>query len=398
MLRNVESRVLICAPRGRDASLIAETLCRESIPSQAVPSIEILCGEIRVGVGAIIVTEEALTSAGLAEMRLVLADQDPWSDLPIIILTSGGDEGTDRTWAIIKKLEQGTNMSLLERPLRSFTLVSAVDVALRARRRQYLVRTMTMELEKRVAERTVELERLSDEAAGFSYTISHDLRSPLRAIVATSKILIEDYSHLLPASAIAELNRQSEAANSLAQLIDDLLHLSRLSREQMKSEKVDLSRLAEQVAHQLADDTRHHQCKFDIQPNVEAYADPTLLRFAMLNMMQNSCKFSPNGGTVRIGQSSDGTYFVQDHGIGFDQKYESKIFLPFERLVTSQEFQGTGIGLANVKRIIERHGGRVWAESEGPGKGACFRFTLPCPKTAICSAPANSAPTEVRHA
>jgi signal transduction histidine kinase len=373
---DIELRVLICAPRGRDALLVAKILSQSGIGSKEVSSPTELFCSLQEGAGALIITEEALTTSALIQLRLALAEQPPWSDLPVIILTSGGNEGSERTWNTVRRLDQGANMSLLERPLRTVTLLSAVHVALRSRHRQYEVRSMTAELERRVEERTEELQRLIKEAEGFSYTISHDLRAPLRAIVATSHILREDYAPLLPPEAREELNRQAASANSLAQLIDDLLRLSRLSREQMRTEEIDFSRIAEQVVSQVST-PEGPMCTFQIQPGLKAYGDSTLVQFALLNLIQNACKFSPAGGVVKIGKAPNGAYFVCDEGIGFDPKYVQKIFMPFERLVTTYEFPGTGIGLANVKRIVERHGGEVWAESDGPGRGACFRFTLP---------------------
>jgi signal transduction histidine kinase len=199
----------------------------------------------------------------------------------------------------------------------------------------------------------------------------------LRAIVSSSQILLEDYGEQLPPAGKKELQIQATAANNMAQLIDDLLHLSRLSREQMVPADLDLSALASNVAKQLAKENQLKTCNFVIQPNVKGRGDQTLLRIALLNLMQNACKFSREGGPVTFGQNADGVYFVRDEGIGFDQRYAEKMFQPFERLVTVEEYPGTGIGLANVKRIIERHGGNVWATSTGTGQGASFYFSLP---------------------
>ena len=118
-----------------------------------------------------------------------------------------------------------------------------------------------------------------------------------------------------------------------------------------------------------------NHCEFDIKDGLKAFGDPSLIRFVLMNLFSNACKFSPHGGTITLGKDPNGAFFVRDEGIGFDMQYLDKIFLPFERLVTDTEFPGTGIGLANVKRIIERHRGNIWAESE-PGKGATFFFIL----------------------
>jgi signal transduction histidine kinase len=370
----VRNRVLVCAPMGRDAHLIGQMLESQGISSEAQPDLASLSAELERGAGVAVLTEEALTGS-TAVLAEALAGQPAWSDLPILILTTGGEINSQRTWALIRRLEPLRNVSLLERPLRSLTLLSAVQVALRSRERQYEVKSLQEDLERRVVERTLELERLNEEAEGFSYTIAHDLRSPLRAIISTSQILLEDHGDMLAVEAREELQRQARAASRLATLIDDLLKLSRLSREQMKPYEFDLSALAEEVVNELEREQEHSLCRFEVQAGLRAVGDPLLIRFALLNLMQNACKFSPDGGTVSVGSDS-GIFFVADEGIGFSPAYAGRIFKPFERLVNQDHFPGTGIGLANVKRIIERHGGRVWAESE-PGRGSRFFFSLP---------------------
>lgn len=356
--------------------MIGAALAKSGIAAEPLTEIPVLCQELARGAGAVILTEESLNPAALGLLSLALQQQEPWSDIPVIILTGDGERDAERTWVTLRALEPMANVSLLERPLRSITLVSAVQVALRSRQRQYEVRSMNAELERRVAERTAELQRLIHEAEGFSYTISHDLRAPLRSIVSTSKILLEDFGPQLPQAAKEELNRQSRAASNLAQLIDDLLRLSRLAREEMHPVDFDLSHVANDVVGQLFLEFPESPCTFEVQGGMTAHGDPTLVRFVLLNLLQNACKFSPKGGRIVVGQCEDGSFYVRDQGIGFDPQYAHKMYLPFERLVNSSEFPGTGIGLANVKRIIERHNGSVWATSEGVGKGATFYFTL----------------------
>lgn len=234
------------------------------------------------------------------------------------------------------------------------------------------IRTLNQELENRVIERTDELRAANTELEGFTYSVSHDLRGPLRTINATSKILLEDLGTELPEEARQLLTKQASAAGRLGQLIDDLLKLSRIARQEISRVSVDVSALALSVSSELVPG------EFDIQPGMLAAADEDLLRFVLLNLMENAAKFSPQGTKIQVGRkliAGRSAFFVADHGIGFDMRYAEKLFLPFERLVRQEEFPGTGIGLANVKRIVERHGGEVWAESE-PGKGATFYFTL----------------------
>jgi len=232
---------------------------------------------------------------------------------------------------------------------------------------------MEQELERRVRERTAELEAANREMQGFTYSVSHDLRAPLRAIVSTSRILLEETAAKLSKEEMELLERQAENATKLATLIDDLLQLSRISRQQMELTDIDLSDLAKSITSELGLERMH------IQEGMRVTGDPKLMRFALQNLIENAVKFSPNGGVIQVGavNSTEGqTIYVKDEGIGFDMSYVDKLFLPFERLHRDPDFPGTGIGLANVKRIVERHGGKVRAESEGPGKGATFSFTL----------------------
>ncbi len=226
------------------------------------------------------------------------------------------------------------------------------------------------ELTLRVAQRTEELEAAVKELEGFTYSVSHDLRGPLRAISGASMILREDFAENLPQEAHRHLIRQAEAAKKMGALIDDLLKLSRIGRQELRPADFDLAMLAAEVVHDIEDGP-----EVEIEQDMPAFGDPRLIRFVLLNLIENAAKFSPNGGQIKIGRQGS-AFFVADQGIGFDMQYASKLFRPFERLVRDEEYPGTGIGLANAHRIVQRHGGRIWAESE-PGKGSTFFFTLP---------------------
>ena len=232
-------------------------------------------------------------------------------------------------------------------------------------------RVLAQSLDKQVRERTAELEGAYREQEAFSYSVSHDLRAPLRSIVASARILDEDYGRLLPAEAKAVLKRQGDSALKLAQLIDDLLELSRVGRQELVRTDVDLTKVFQSVAEAIGTGP---SLKFVIEPKLRAQCDEKLVRLMIQNLIENAVKFSPDGGTVRVGKK-DNAFFVADEGIGFDQRYIGKLFQLFQRLHTDSEFPGTGVGLASVKRIVERHGGRVWAEG-AVGKGATFYFTL----------------------
>ena len=243
------------------------------------------------------------------------------------------------------------------------------------------LRALKDELERRVVDRTAQLSAANAEMEGFTYSIAHDLRAPLRAIASTSRVLIEDAGETLAPEHLALLDRQALNAVKLGRLMDDLLRFSRLSREEFERVPIDLSALAEGVAHEFETAEMAQACRFEVQPGMEADGDPRLVRLVVSNLLHNACKFSPGGGGVWMRAedlAGERVFSVQDEGVGFDMKYADKLFLPFHRLVADHEFPGTGIGLANVQRIVRRHGGRVWADSR-PGEGATFLFTLAPP-------------------
>jgi light-regulated signal transduction histidine kinase (bacteriophytochrome) len=210
---------------------------------------------------------------------------------------------------------------------------------------------------------------------GFTYTVSHDFRGPLRAIMSASMILIEDYGDQLDAEGKAELKRQSNAAKKLSNLMEDILRLSRLGRQEMAVKDLDLSAIAREIANEVVS-RANSDAQVEVQEGMTARGDANLVRLLYQNLVENSVKFARAGEPVRIqiGQDADG-FFVRDTGIGFDTQYAERIFMPFERLNREDEYPGSGVGLTNVKRIVDRHEGRIYAEGT-PGEGAVFRFTL----------------------
>jgi PAS domain S-box-containing protein len=229
---------------------------------------------------------------------------------------------------------------------------------------------LTAELEHRVQERTAELEAANKEMEAFTYSIAHDLRAPLRAIIATSAILAEDLGDSLPKEALPLLARQAGSAMHLSRLVDDLLTYARLGKGQMKVGSVNLSELVYTIISAIKSPIH----TFTVQENMVCQGDQSLIYLLMQNLIENAHKFSPEGGVITVGQEGL-TFFVRDEGIGFDMAYAEKIFLPFERLVRQDEIAGTGIGLANAKKIVERHNGAIWATSV-PGQGTTIYFTL----------------------
>lgn len=261
---------------------------------------------------------------------------------------------------------------------------SALREAERLRREQVWeleqehMRTLNSQLEGRVAERTAQLVEANEELEAFCYSISHDLRAPLRAITSTSMILLEESEGKLPLEHVDHLLRQAHNSRRLATLIDDLLQLSRIGRKLMESRPIDLSALTKEIADDVLSRGWEKPPKIEVEAGMLATGDPGLLRLMLENLLDNACKYSPKGGCIRVGSRREGdetVYFVKDNGIGFDMKYEHKIFKPFERLVLESEFPGTGIGLANADRVVKRHGGKIWVRSQ-LGKGTTFYFTL----------------------
>jgi PAS domain S-box-containing protein len=240
--------------------------------------------------------------------------------------------------------------------------------------------TERKQLEDRVRQRTLELENSVAELEAFSYSVSHDLRAPLRSIDGFSQILLEDYRDKVDAEGQDSLRRIRNASQNMAQLIDALLQLSRVMRSDLRREPVDLSVLALSTAAMIQKADPARRVRLRVVNGLQADGDRRLLGVALQNLLQNAWKFTARNSeaTIELGSTkkdSQIAYYVRDNGVGFDMTYADKLFTPFQRLHAREQFEGTGIGLATVQRIIKRHGGKVWAEGE-VDKGATFYFSL----------------------
>jgi PAS domain S-box-containing protein len=263
-------------------------------------------------------------------------------------------------------------------------LVGATGVAINVteqKKAEALIQRVNEELEERVAQRTVSLEAAVKELEAFSYSVSHDLRAPLRAVSGFSNALLDSYSGQLDTDGKRYLSRIQENTAIMGQLIDDLLEFSKLNRQQMAHNRVDMDLLISSVADDLREVHPEREYSLVLGKLTAASGDRSMIRQVLINLLSNAIKFTQNNAEARIevGSHSEGAenvYYVRDNGAGFDMQYIEKLFGVFQRLHSTKEFEGNGVGLALTQRIVQRHGGRIWAEGE-VNVGATFYFTLP---------------------
>jgi signal transduction histidine kinase len=368
----LEMRVLIQAPIGRDAGLLASTLNAQTIETAIAGDAPELLRMLAEGAGAAIIAEEALTPEAIQALVAWLNTQPPWSDPPFIVLTSSGIP-TRQSHRKAQELRILGNLALIERPVRPDTLQSAVNAALRARMRQYEIRSR----QEALVQANADLEQ-------FAHSASHDLREPLRSIGIYSDLLSRDYAEKLDERGIEFLNLIHMGAVRMHALLDDLLSYAHASSgiSEEEFEPVDSRQALDSALENLAGAISESEAKITTTGDLPIVRmRESHLSQVFQNLLGNAIKYRKEHGQVLIELSvaeADGhwVFTVADNGIGVPTAYKETIFGIFKRLHSASEHPGTGMGLAICKRVVERYRGRIWVESE-PGNGAQFSFTIP---------------------
>jgi signal transduction histidine kinase/AmiR/NasT family two-component response regulator len=382
-----DQRILILAPTGIDAKLTARFLRDASLSPHVCPTIDVVCKEISRGAGLVFLTEEALSERAVGAFARTIASQPAWSDLPIVLLTSGGSESSANTDALASLAAIG-NVNLIERPVRVMTLLSALKAALRARNRQYDVRDYLEaevrnkhELEKAFL-KVEEASQLKDE---FLATVSHELRTPLNAVLGWATLLRSN--NLDEAGRERALETITRNARSQQQLIEDLLDVSRAisGKLRLDARRVNPKKFIEEAIEALRPTAQARKVRIrqTIERNLgSVLGDPARLRQVVWNLLSNAIKFSSRGGLVvltarRVDASLE--ISVKDRGQGISPEFLPYVFERFRQadMTTTRMHGGLGLGLAIVRQLVELHSGTVTVESPGHGLGATFTVRLP---------------------
>jgi signal transduction histidine kinase/ActR/RegA family two-component response regulator len=392
--------VLVFAPIGRDAALTHDFLQRASIPNVICDSMTTLCDIVECGgVGALLLTEEALDDAAFSRLTALLEDQPSWSEIPVLLFA--GSSGADMTLRTIQSIESLRNVTLFERPIRLAAVLSAVRAALRARARQYEVRDLLVELQQARAAAEA-ANRLKDE---FLATLSHELRTPLNAIVGWTSMLTR--GQVEPSRMPHVFEALDRNAQSQAQLIADVLDVSRIvtGKLQLQLTTVDMRDLVAESAEAVRAAASGKEIQLSVEEETAdclVRGDAGRLQQVVWNLLSNAVKFTPAGGAIRVRVTRDERHVevsVADTGAGISPEFLPHVFDRFRQAdqTSTRVHGGLGLGLSIVKHLIELHGGTVAASSDGPGQGACFTVRLLAadrPLTDV-SAPTPLAPAEI---
>jgi signal transduction histidine kinase/ActR/RegA family two-component response regulator len=382
-----DERVLLLAPTGRDAHMISQVLGEEGVSTEACNNIEEFCQKLTDGAGAAFITEEALTPRALHCLIEALAEQPPWSDFPLVLLTSGG-ENASVNLRVLKTLSETGNVTLIERPTRIITLVSALHAALRARRRQYEVREHLLAQKRAQEERALllaEAEAANRTKDEFLATMSHELRTPMTAILGWAQLMRSDtlketdFAHALE---IVERNARAQT-----KLIDDLLDISRIITGKLRLDVrvVDLAAVVEATIDSLRPTAEARAIRLQAMLDPQAgpvSGDTDRLQQVVWNLVSNAIKFTPKGGRVQVVLARVNSHVevtVSDSGKGINAEFLPHVFDRFRQAdgSTTRRQGGLGLGLSIVRQLVELHGGTVSVESEGEGQGVTFIVQLP---------------------
>lgn len=367
---DIEMRVLILAPVGRDADLLAQNLRTIDVESAIVPNVEALIREAPLGVGASIIADEAISPGQVHELTSWLSTQPPWSDPPFIILTPGG---RSKSYSHERAQQFSTlgNFTLIERPMRPEIIQSAVRAALRGRMKQYEVRS-----------RQEDLLRANSDLEQFAHSASHDLKEPLRNIRIFNELVLKEYGHTLDQRGAEFLGMVGTSAARMENLLADLLAYTQTSS--IPDERPELT--DPRGALDAALGNLHAALQEANAELIVGELPPVRMREIHLqqlfqNLVGNALKYRRGNYAPRVSIASSRAgefwlYSVADNGIGIAPEHRERIFGIFQRLHTNGEYSGTGMGLAICQRIVERYRGRIWVESE-PGQGSKFLFTIP---------------------
>ena len=392
-----DDRILVIASLGRDALMIAAALAGAGFAAEVLASPAALVEALRLGAAAIVATEESL---GDFERRLLgdaLHGQPAWSDMPVIILTSA-DRAAEPSEAMLQEFAQLGNITLLERPLRVMTLITTMQSAVRARRRQYEVRDYVVEregLEQQLRAWALDLEAANRAKDEFLAMLSHELRNPLNAIASASSIL--DRADAMQATRAREVIRRQ--VHHLSGITDDLLDIGRITTGKIRLHRrpLDLAALVRRVVDQHDIERRAvtHRVSVGVVP-VWVSGDETRLEQIVVNLLTNALKYTPDGGTIRVTvgtEGGDAVLCVADTGVGIPHDRLSRIFDLFYQAQQSLDRRagGLGIGLTLVRHLVALHGGTVTAESEGIDRGSVFTVRLP----RVPPVPSASSPAEI---
>ena len=369
-------QVLLVEDNAGDARLIQESLSETKGEPFEVEIADRLSAALeRLGKGGI----DAVL------LDLALPDSQGWGTfdtirgkaptIPVIVLTGLGDEAL-----ALKMVKKGAQDYVAKMELNGGILPRAIRYAVERERTDQQIRKMNEQLEERVRQRTAELEAANSELEAFSYSVSHDLRAPLRHVDGFSRILIESQGNKMDAEGQRYLREIRDASQRMAGMIEDLLRLAQIGRQQLRLQKTSIKDLIDDVLADLKSEVCERRIEWRVGELPSLECDRGLIKQVFTNLVGNAVKYTRprDVAVIEIGHCADDGHpviFVRDNGAGFEMKYADKLFGAFQRLHRQDEFEGTGVGLATVHRIIRRHGGRIWAEAE-PQKGATFFFTL----------------------